>query len=191
MTISTQPKKTERSRQDRILDYSFLVGIGLKILNIIGDVLVGIPLLFISPAQVNSVTQLLTTGELIENQNDTISNFIVKATTGLDTGTLVYLGIYFLIHGAVKIGIVAALVRGSSHVYPWAIGALCALLVYQIVDIIIKFSLPIAVLSALDLVIIWLTFREWRHNRTLRDVLEIYAPKMVTKWPFKHTIVSE
>ena len=174
-----------RSREDRALDFSFLIGIGLKILNIIGDVLVGIPLLFIQPGQIGNFIHSLTASELLENPNDKIANFLVSTTAHVTHGSLIYLGIYFLLHGLVKIGIVGALVRGSQNVYPWAIGALVALLLYQIVSIIIHFSIILTLLSVLDLVIILLTLREWYHHRTLQDVLMYYAPKIASRWPFR------
>jgi len=188
MQVRTPSQSTERSRQDRILDYSFLIGIGLKILNIIGDILVGIPLLLISKAQIIYLTHFLTAGELVEDPSDQIAHFLVKTTAGLDNGTLIFLGVYFLIHAFVKIGIIVALVKGTRNVYPWAIAALTALLLYQVVNILIKFSLPLTILSVLDAVIIWLTWREWRHHRTLRDVLVIYAPKMAQRWPFQTSV---
>jgi uncharacterized membrane protein len=174
-----------RSREDRALDFSFLVGIGLKVLNIIGDVLVGIPLLFIRPHQIGSFIHSITASELLENPNDRMSNFLVHSTAQLTHGALLYLGIYFLLHGLVKIGIVTALVRGSRNVYPWAIGALVALLIYQIISISIHFSITLTILSVLDFVIILLTLREWRHHRTLQDVLMFYAPKVASRWPFR------
>ena len=174
-----------RSREDRVLDYSFLIGIGLKILNIIGDILIGIPLLFIQPGQIADFIHWLTASELLENPHDNIANFLVSTSSHVTHGSLLYLGVYFLLHGVVKIGIVAALVRGSHTVYPWAIGALTTLLIYQIVSIILHFSLTLTILSALDLVIIVLTLREWRHHRTLQDVLMFYAPQIASRWPFR------
>jgi uncharacterized membrane protein len=185
MKLPNSPSVEVRSREDRVLDYSFLAGIGLKILNIIGDVLVGIPLLFIQPHQIGSFIHKITASELLENPNDKLSNFLVHTSAHVTHGSLIYLGIYFLLHGLVKIGIIVALVRASRNVYPWAIGALVALLLYQIISISIHFSLTLTVLSVLDLVIILLTLREWYHHRTLQDVLMYYAPKVASRWPFR------
>jgi uncharacterized membrane protein len=187
MKLSLPAPVEFRSREDRALDFSFLVGIGLKVLNIIGDVLVGIPLLFIKPHQIGSFIHTITASELLENPNDRMSNFLVHSTAQFTHGALLYLGIYFLLHGLVKIGIVTALVRGSRNVYPWAIGALIALLIYQIISISISihFSITLTILSVLDFVIILLTLREWRHHRTLQDVLMFYAPKVASRWPFR------
>jgi uncharacterized membrane protein len=179
------PSVEVRSREDRILDYSFLAGIGLKILNIIGDIIVGIPLLFIQPGQIESFIRSITASELLENPHDKIANFLVTTSSHVTHGSLLYLGVYFLLHGLVKIGIVGALIRGSRNVYPWAIGALITLLMYQIVSILIQFSITLTILSALDFVIILLTLREWYHHRTLQDVLMYYAPKIASRWPFR------
>lgn len=175
-----------QARRERWLDYSFLIGIALKILNIIGDFLAGIPLLFIQPHQIKHLGQWLAADGLADNPHDPIANLIINATIHVNSGTLLYFAIYLLIHGLVKLGIIIALIRGSHRVYPWAIAALGALLLYQVIDILVKFSTTMVILSILDSIIIWLTWREWKHHRTLQDVLMRYAPKMAQRWPFEH-----
>jgi len=79
--------------------------------------------------------------------------------------------VFLLVHGVVKIAIVAALVVGALRVYPWAIGALALLTVLQIVDLVMRPSLGLVLLTILDLAVIALTWREWRAHRSLRQTL--------------------
>ncbi len=66
--------------------------------------------------------------------------------------------------------------------------ALLALLAYQLVDFAFSHSIMMLVLSILDGIVAWLTWREWRHHRVLQTVLLKYAPRLATRWPFPATV---
>ena len=70
-----------------------------------------------------------------------------------------------------KAAIVVALVLGAIRVYPWAIAALSALTVYQIVELVLHPSVGLVLLTLLDLAVIALTWREWRRRHSLRETL--------------------
>lgn len=164
------------AHRELVLDWVFLVGVLLKALDGLVELLFGIPALFVSKVQLIAIAHAVTAGELAEDPNDLIANLILHESARLSTGALLIGGIYLVIHGAVKVAIVAALLAGSTRVYPWAVGALAVLLVVQMVDLVAKFSFGVLFLSVLDVIIIWLTVREWRHGRTLDDVLRLRMP---------------
>ncbi|HEY0247847.1 MAG TPA: DUF2127 domain-containing protein [Gryllotalpicola sp.] len=170
---------TELGRE-RMLDASFLVGIAIKVLNALGDLLIGIPLLFVRPDQLSALAQWLTRDELAHDPDDLLANLVVGAASNLSASSLSYAAVYLLVHAVVKIAILIALARGSRRWYPWIIGALLALFVYQMVDFAFTHSLTMLVLSLLDGIVIWLTYREWRHHRVLRDVLHRYWPRFAS-----------
>lgn len=47
--------------------------------------------------------------------------------------------------------------------------ALGAFLIFQLYELVTKPSLGVAVLTVFDAVIIWLSWREWRRDRELRN----------------------
>lgn len=173
----------EASR-DRAVDVSFLVGVALKVLNAVWDLSAGIPLLFIGPDRLADWTQTLAGGVLAQDPDNLLATYAVGATSHLTSASLSYAAAYFLVHGCVKVAVLIALVRGSQRMYPWVIGALGALLIYQLVDFAFSHSAMMLTLSLLDVVVIWLTWREWRHGRVLQDVLAKYAPAWAARWPF-------
>lgn len=175
------PRVSGSSRRDFVLDWVFLIGVLFKALDGLVELLVGIPALFITKVQLLALAHALTSGELAEDPHDVIANLILHESAKLGAGVLLLGGIYLVIHGAVKVAIVAALILGTRRVYPWAIGALTVLLVVQLVDLVIKFSFGVLALTVFDIVIIWLTLREWREGRTLHDVLRLRAPWL--GWP--------
>ncbi|GAB3395794.1 DUF2127 domain-containing protein [Humibacter soli] len=168
--------RLDAERRDLILDWVFLVGVALKGIDGLIEVLAGIPLFFITKWQLMSLAQAVTAGELAEDPHDLLANFLLHEASKASGSSLFIGGLYLFLHGVVKLAIVIALVRGSRRVYPWAVGALSVLLVIQLVDLVVKFSVGVLLLTLLDALIIWLTVREWRHGRTLHDVLRLRAP---------------
>ena len=170
--------KASDARRDLILDWVFLVGVLFKGIDGLVEVAVGLPLLFVTHGQLVSLARAVTAGELAEDPHDLIANLIVHESSKLSASGLFIGGIYLLIHGLVKLVIVIALIRGTRRVYPWAVGALTILLIVQVVDLVLKFSTGVLLLTVLDVVIIWLTAREWRHGRTLHDVVRLRIPSL-------------
>jgi uncharacterized membrane protein len=152
-----------------LLDVVFLLGVVVKGLDGLVEVVAGIPLLFVSPASLTSFVQGIAARELLEDPHDLVATLLVRGVAQLHGRDAVLLGVYLLVHGIVKLAIVTALILGAVRVYPWAIAALAALTVYQIVELVLHPSVGLALLTALDLVIIALTWREWRECRSLRQ----------------------
>jgi uncharacterized membrane protein len=77
------------------------------------------------------------------------------------------LALFLLIHGAVKLLTVIALLRRAVRWYPWALVALSVLLVVQLVDLITAPAIGGEVLAALDVVV--LVVVAWEYRRLRRD----------------------
>jgi uncharacterized membrane protein len=99
----------------------------------------------------------------------------MSGVAGLKPQDMFTLGIYIAVHGAVKVAIVVALAVGAVRVYPWAIGALGILTIVQIVDLVVNPAIGVILLTVLDLIVIALTWREWRERRSLWDTFAATA----------------
>lgn len=179
--VATSPH-AHRSRP--VLDLVFLVGVVGKGIDGLLELIGGVLLLVTTPAQLQHLARLLTAGELREDPDDAIARALLHSLAHLDTGTTTFLAAYVLLHGVVKVAIVAALLLGSRRVYPWAIGVLGVFLVYQVYALVVGPTRGMALLTVLDLAIILLTWREWRHGRTLhetwRSTLAAFRPRRGT-----------
>jgi uncharacterized membrane protein len=152
-----------------VLDLVFLVGVLVKGLDGLAELAGGAALLMVSPLRLAHVARTVTAGELARDPHDVVANLVLHTATHLGAQDARFLALYLLLHGVVKVAIVGALVLGSRRVYPWAIGALTAFLVYQVYVLATAPTMGIAVLAVLDAVIVALTWREWRHGRTLHS----------------------
>lgn len=155
--------------RERVLDLIFLIGVLFKGIDGFFELIGGVVLLFVSPAQLQGAANAVTSSELSQDPHDVLANLIRHGAAHLSGGATTFLAVYLLLHGVVKVAIVIALLTGSRRVYPWAIGALVAFVIFQIYELIVSPSVGIAALTVFDVVIIWLTWREWRRDRELRD----------------------
>jgi uncharacterized membrane protein len=155
--------------RERVLDLLFLIGVLLKAIDGVVELIGGAVLLFVSPGQIRGAASAVTSDELSEDPHDLIANLVVQSASHIHPGGQLFVAAYLLLHGAVKIAIVVALLFGSRRVYPWAMAALGAFLVFQIYELVTKPSVGVAILTVFDALIIWLTWREWRRDRELRN----------------------
>jgi uncharacterized membrane protein len=151
-----------------LLDRTFAVGIILKGLDGVLEVVGGLLLLVVSPATIDRLTRALTQHELSEDPHDSLATYLLDATGKL-TGSSVRFGAAYLIsHGVVKIVLVTALLRSKLWAYPWMIAFLIAFIAYQIYRMTLAFSMGLLALTVFDVIVVWLTYREYEKQRARR-----------------------
>lgn len=155
--------------KERLLDLVFLVGVVLKGIDGVAELVGGTVLVLVGPSQLDHATTSLTADELREDPHDTLATMLVHGVHHLGARDTHFLAAYLLLHGVVKVAVVGALLLGTRRIYPWAIVALVAFLVFQVYELVVKPTAGVAVLTVFDVAIILLTWREWRHGRTLHD----------------------
>ena len=147
------------------LDRLFEIGIILKGLDGILETIGGLLLLVVSPATINSVTAWLTQHELSEDPHDFIANHLLRYAHGLTGSAVTFAAVYLLLHGVTKIALVLALLRNQIWAYPWMITFLLIFIGYQLYRIALSPTLGLSALTAFDVFIVFLTWREW-HKQT-------------------------
>ncbi|MBF4588713.1 DUF2127 domain-containing protein [Curtobacterium sp. VKM Ac-1395] len=95
------------------------------------EFVVGIPLLLLRPVQLGAIARAVTAGELGEDPDDLVAHLICHGVVTLTGEATVVAAVYLIVHGLVKLGIVAAIFRGSWLLYPWAIAVLGGFVVWQ------------------------------------------------------------
>ena len=161
------------------LDKTFKVGLVLKGLDGVLEVVGGILLLFLTPQAIQHIVRALTAHELSEDPHDMIARYLLHTTAHLHHGTTLFGAVYLLIHGVAKIVLVALVLRGKLWAYPWLIGLLLAFIAYQLYQITaVHFSAGLTALTVFDALLVWLTWREYRSKRgiTKQDKALVTAP---------------
>jgi uncharacterized membrane protein len=173
--VSDPGNDADRPSRD-LLDKTFTVALILKGLDGLLELVGGILLLVISPDTLNHLAQRLTQHELSEDPHDFFAHHLLHLTANLHN-TQTFGALYLLTHGVVKLVIVVGLLRRAHWAYYVAFVVLGGFVIYQIYRMTYAPSAGLALLTAFDLFIIWLTWREFVRVRENRIRLVVAATK--------------
>lgn len=151
-----------------LLDRAFFLSLILKGIDGVLELLGGVLLLVVTPAQIGAVARLLTQHELSEDPHDVIANAVLRLTGNVNLSVAMFGAIYLLLHGAVKVILVWAVLRNRLWAYPWLIAFLLVFIAYQGYKLITVFSWGLLLLTAFDIFIVFLTWREYGIHRSRR-----------------------
>jgi uncharacterized membrane protein len=156
-------------RSNDLLDRSFQIGIVLKGLDGVLELIGGVLLLAVSPATINRITAVLTQHELSEDPHDVIATHLLRLSHGLTGSAVGFAAAYLLLHGLVKVVLVLALLRNTLWAYPWMIAFLVAFIGYQLYRIALHITPGLTALTIFDAIIVWLTWREYQKQRSVQQ----------------------
>lgn len=164
--MSTQQAERVESTRRSVLDHVFGIGVVVKGIDGAIELVVGVALLLV-PGWVDAVLDAIIDKALAGSStvDVLIATVVGHADTQLASGGTALLIAFLIAHGAIKLGLVYALLKRILRAYPWAIGILGVFLVYQLVALSMSPSVLQVLFSALDLVIIVLVWREYRELR--------------------------
>jgi uncharacterized membrane protein len=166
MTTAQSPSHDSPEPLSPALDKTFKIGLVLKGLDGVLEVIGGILLLFLTPQAIEHAVRMLTAHELSEDPHDLVARYLLHTASHLNHGTTLFGAIYLLSHGIAKIVLVALVLKDKLWAYPWLIGLLLAFIAYQLYQIIaVHFSIGLTALTVFDAVLVWLTWREYRSKR--------------------------
>jgi uncharacterized membrane protein len=116
--------------------------------------------LALDPAILQSVVFRLTAKELRHDPEDRLAATLRHLAEDLGTGRHTFATFYLAAHGLVKVVLAIGLLRGKPWAFPVAVWTLGGLAVYQLYRFTHTHSPLLPVLAAIDLVIVWLAWRE-------------------------------
>jgi len=149
------------------LDRLFVIGIIGKGLNGLTELVGGLLLLFVTPDRIHQLALVLTRGELSEDPHDFVARHLLHTANGLTGSAVVFGAVYLLVHGAVKIVLVVALLLNKLWAYPCMIIVLLIFIGYQLYRLALQPSAALIALTAFDALIVMLTWLEYRRQRRI------------------------
>ena len=150
---------------EHFLHLTFEVSLVAKALFAVVETLSGVGAFFVSRNALLELAQRLTRQELLEDPRDFVANFIAHSAQHFSAGSQQFVGIYLLIHGVLKLGLIVALLRKVLWAYPLAIGVFGLFIVYQLYRYTLTGSAWLIALTVVDVTVIALTWHEWRYLR--------------------------
>lgn len=147
------------SKREKDIRQLFVISVVLKGIGAVLEVGFGL-LLFFTNSVTNFVLQLAQ-NEFIEDPNDFFAthfhSFIAPTPEEQMYGAL-----YLLSHGAVKVVLVAGLLRNKLWAYPATIAILTLFILYQSVRWLQTHSFALLLLTVFDVLVLWLIYHEYR-----------------------------
>jgi uncharacterized membrane protein len=109
----------------------------------------------------------ITAPELAEDPRDPVATFLRHSAEQWGSGTQHFAAAYLILHGAIKILLVAALLRRKMWSYPVSMWVLAAFIVYQVYRYTLTHSVWLVLLTALDITVVALIWHEYRWRKAM------------------------
>lgn len=148
-----------------LIHKTFVVGIILKGINALLEIFSAVGLFFLTPNRLMRAVSALTARELLEDPQDKIANFLLNYAPAFSLNTRLFILIYLLSHGLIKIGLIYALLKRRLWAYPLASVVFGAFVVYQVFRYTYTHSAWLIVLSLFDILVIFFILLEYRNLR--------------------------
>jgi len=133
------------------------------------ETIVAIILFFISPVYLAGILQIFSQSNFIQESQEIILNNLIQIFHGLSISISLFIAVYLLIHGILKIGLVFALLKKKSWAFPLAEIVLGFFVIYQFYKYTNTQSLLLLFLSLFDVLVISLVGFEWREMKEIND----------------------
>jgi uncharacterized membrane protein len=154
-------KLVDEKRIRLIFDVSLVLKGVFAFFEIAGGVLA----YFVPKRLLFSIVTILTQRELAEDPRDLIANYLMHTVQHLSVGTQEFAAAYLFSHGAIKLWLIVGLLRKRLWYYPTAIVVFGLFIAYQLYRFSFTHSIFLLLLTALDVVVIALTYHEYRYLR--------------------------
>ncbi len=159
-------KKLRESKD--LVHIGFEIGLLMKGIDGILEIIGGILLLFLSPVRLNSIMRLLTQHELSDDPKDKVANLLLSYSHSFSISTQHFGVTYLLSHGLVKCLLIFLLWQKKLFAYPLTILSLLLFIAYQAYRYLYSQSAFLIVLSVLDIVMVVLTVLEYKKVKLQR-----------------------
>lgn len=154
-----------KPQNQALLKNTFRVGILLKGIDGMLEIIGGVWLWLIPPSGMNAVVRVLVKHELSGDPHDFVAIHLFRASEMLLNSNRLFASIYLLSHGATKVILVVALWMNALWAYPLTIFVFGTFGAYQMYRYSHTHSIAMLLLRIFDFAIIYLTWMEWREQR--------------------------
>ncbi len=154
-----------RTTQEKTTHRLFEIIVLFKGVDGILEIIGGSLLLFMSPRVLNATIFFLTAHELSEDPHDLIANLLRHSVQSLSSDTQLFASVYLLVHGLIKVFLVAGLLRDRLWAYPTALWFLGIFIAYMLYRFTHTHSLFLLLLSIFDFVVVYFIWREYQFRK--------------------------
>lgn len=122
----------------------------------------------VKPASLNQIALLFLNYDLPLDSHDYVTTHLFRATMHLANGGKYFASAYLVLHGLIKAVLVIALWFDALWAYPTTIFIFGVFSFYQLYRFTHTHALALILITVFDVLIIWLTWREYRDQKLMR-----------------------
>lgn len=139
----------------------FEISLILKGIHAVIEIITSFLILWVTPHFINKTIYLLTQEELTEDPTDIFSNYLVGLSQHFSTNTQLFVFLYLISHGVIKLFLVTSLLKNKLWAYPASMAALFLFIFYQLYRYNITHSIWLILLTIFDVFLLGLTWHEY------------------------------
>lgn len=151
--------------EEKYVRIAFEVSLLLKGVFAAAEILAGMGAYFVTQQFLLRVVERITREELLEDPRDFIANYLFQLAQHFSLSTRNFAAAYLLSHGVVKLWLIVGLLRRKLWYYPVALVTFGLFIAYQLYRYSFTHSFWLLVITAVDGVVIALTWHEYRYLR--------------------------
>ncbi|WP_028229859.1 DUF2127 domain-containing protein [Paraburkholderia mimosarum] len=161
----------KRFIDERKLRLAFEVSLWFKAAFALSEIVAGIATYFVSQQRFLTLVIWVTREEFAEDPHDLVANFLLHSVQHLSVGTQKFAAMYLLAHGVIKLWLIIGLLRERLWYYPVSMAVFGLFIIYQLYRFSFTHSIWLLLVTALDGVILALTWHEYRYLRNARKIV--------------------
>lgn len=151
--------------KEKNLHLVFEITLILKGIFALLEIIGGILAYFMTQGFLLRLVVAITQEELTEDPRDFVARYLLQSAQDFSVSSQHFTSLYLLSHGIIKIFLVAGLLRKKFWFYPLAIIVFVFFILYQFFRFSVTHSFWLLVITLLDVIVIWLTWHEYRYLR--------------------------
>lgn len=165
--MSADFMKDNTKKTKDIVHISFEIGLFLKGIHGLTEIVGGALMFFLTPNRLNLLTRFLTRHELLEDPRDLAANFLLNLSSSFSIGAQHFAVFYLMSHGIIKCILILLLWRRKLWAYPLTIISFILFIAYQVYRYMLTQSVFLILLTAFDTVMIALTDLEYKRIKSV------------------------
>jgi uncharacterized membrane protein len=154
-----------RFLEEKYLHLVFEASLVLKAVFAVAEILAGIGAYFVTQQFLFRLVERMTREERLEDPRDFIANYLFQSAQHFSVSTRRFTAVYLLSHGVIKLWLIIGLLRQRLWYYPVAIAIFSLFIAYQLYRYSLTHSLWLLLITVVDVVVIVLTWHEYRYLR--------------------------
>lgn len=157
-----------KQKTNEIVHVGFEIGLLLKGIHGLVEIIGSVFLLFLTPNRLNLLTRFLTKHELSEDPRDIVANYLLHVSSSFSISIQHFAVFYLMSHGIIKLILILLLWKKKLWAYPLAILVLILFIAYQVYRYTLTQSAFLILLSIFDIIMIALTYLEYKRISNTR-----------------------